>query len=61
MKSIMVNDVSLVCAQSETESVSEISPKHGHFQVRAAYLKYQWSLGDDITRREAFSRLQVSD
>ncbi|PKA52215.1 Serine/threonine-protein kinase TOR [Apostasia shenzhenica] len=31
---------------------------HGHPRVILAYLKYQWSLGDDHKRREAFSRLQ---
>ncbi|PKA52204.1 Serine/threonine-protein kinase TOR [Apostasia shenzhenica] len=31
---------------------------HGHPRVIFAYLKYQWSLGDDHKRREAFSRLQ---
>ncbi|XP_022972503.1 serine/threonine-protein kinase TOR [Cucurbita maxima] len=28
-------------------------------QVMFAYLKYQWSLGEDIKRKEAFARLQV--
>lgn len=28
-------------------------------QVMLAYLKYQWSLGEDIKRKEAFARLQV--
>lgn len=51
--------VYLVCMQNDTESVPTISSKHGYFQVMAAFLKYEWSLGDDITRREAFSRLQV--
>ncbi|KAG6466858.1 hypothetical protein ZIOFF_075342 [Zingiber officinale] len=31
---------------------------HGHPQVILAYLKYQWSLGDDLKRKEAFSNLQ---
>ncbi|XP_074572810.1 serine/threonine-protein kinase TOR [Curcuma longa] len=31
---------------------------HGHPQVILAYLKYQWSLGDDLKRKEAFSHLQ---
>ncbi|KAJ4809422.1 Serine/threonine-protein kinase [Rhynchospora pubera] len=44
--------------QYDPESVPEISLRHGHPQVVAAYLKYQWSLGDDTTRRESFSRLQ---
>ncbi|KAE9596461.1 putative non-specific serine/threonine protein kinase [Lupinus albus] len=40
----------------------EISPEnvryHGPPQVMLAYLKYQWSLGEDSKRREAFVRLQ---
>lgn len=28
-------------------------------QVMLAYLKYQWSLGEDIKRKDAFFRLQV--
>ncbi|XP_038681159.1 serine/threonine-protein kinase TOR isoform X1 [Tripterygium wilfordii] len=31
---------------------------HGPPQVMFAYLKYQWSLGEDLKRKEAFSRLQ---
>lgn len=31
---------------------------HGHPQVMLAYLKYQWSLGDDHKRKEAFLRLR---
>ncbi|PPD85571.1 hypothetical protein GOBAR_DD17494 [Gossypium barbadense] len=31
---------------------------HGPPQVMLAYLKYQWSLGDDHKRKEAFARLQ---
>ncbi|CAM8904260.1 unnamed protein product [Rhodiola kirilowii] len=31
---------------------------HGLPQVRLAYLKYQWSLGDDFKRKETFTRLQ---
>lgn len=41
----------------------EISPEnvryHGPPQVMLGYLKYQWSLGEDSKRREAFIRLQV--
>ncbi|XP_010936698.1 serine/threonine-protein kinase TOR isoform X1 [Elaeis guineensis] len=44
--------------QYDPESSPEISLCHGHPQVKFAYLKYQWSLGDDLKRREAFSRLQ---
>ncbi|XP_019423211.1 PREDICTED: serine/threonine-protein kinase TOR-like [Lupinus angustifolius] len=40
----------------------EISPEnvryHGPPQVMLAYLKYQWSLGEDSKRTEAFIRLQ---
>ncbi|KAJ1381615.1 Tetratricopeptide-like helical domain superfamily [Sesbania bispinosa] len=40
----------------------DISPEnvryHGPPQVMLAYLKYQWSLGEDSKRREAFIRLQ---
>lgn len=28
-------------------------------EVMLAYQKYQWSIGDDLRRREAFHRLQV--
>lgn len=33
---------------------------HGPPQVVLAYLKYQWSLGEDHKRKEAFARLQVN-
>ncbi|MCH87478.1 serine/threonine-protein kinase TOR-like, partial [Trifolium medium] len=40
----------------------EITPEnvryHGPPQVMLAYLKFQWSLGEDSKRREAFIRLQ---
>ncbi|KAL6013172.1 hypothetical protein ACLOJK_003664 [Asimina triloba] len=40
----------------------ELSPAsssyHGPPEVMLAYLKYQWSLGEDHKRKEAFSRLQ---
>lgn len=45
--------------QYDPESSPEISLCHGHPQVKLAYLEYQWSLGDDLKRKEAFSRLQV--
>ncbi|KAJ1388344.1 Tetratricopeptide-like helical domain superfamily [Sesbania bispinosa] len=42
----------------------DISPEnvryHGPPQVMLAYLKYQWSLGEDSKRREAFIRLQAT-
>lgn len=43
--------------------VPETSPEnvtvHGPPQVMLAYLEYQYSLGDDVKRKEAFVRLQV--
>ncbi|KAF9622962.1 hypothetical protein IFM89_035677 [Coptis chinensis] len=33
-------------------------PYHGPPQVMLAYLKYQWSLGEDLKRKEALHRLQ---
>ncbi|XP_038982974.1 serine/threonine-protein kinase TOR isoform X1 [Phoenix dactylifera] len=44
--------------QYDPESSPENSLCRGHPQVKLAYLKYQWSLGDDLKRKEAFSRLQ---
>lgn len=42
----------------------EITPENVRYlgppQVMLAYLKYQWSVGEDLNRREAFVRLQVS-
>ncbi|KAK1282825.1 Serine/threonine-protein kinase TOR [Acorus calamus] len=43
--------------QCDPES-PENSLYHGPPQVILAYLKYQWSLGEDNKRKEAFSRLQ---
>lgn len=34
-------------------------PYHGPPQVILAYLKYQWSLGEELKRKESFARLQV--
>lgn len=45
-----------------TQYDPEVCPEklyHGHPQVILAYLKYQWSVGDDFKRKEAFVRLQV--
>lgn len=40
--------------------VSPESPSyHGHPEVMLAYLKYQWSLGDELKRKEAFIGLQA--
>ncbi|KAG0471250.1 hypothetical protein HPP92_015796 [Vanilla planifolia] len=44
--------------QYDPESSPTNSYFHGHPRVILAYLKYQWSLGDDLKRRDAFSRLQ---
>ncbi|ONK75401.1 uncharacterized protein A4U43_C03F16470 [Asparagus officinalis] len=44
--------------QYDPESSPGNSLYHGHPQVMLAYLKYQWSLGDDLKRKEAFSKLQ---
>ncbi|KAK8942075.1 Serine/threonine-protein kinase TOR [Platanthera guangdongensis] len=43
--------------QYDPESAPLNSFFHGHPRVILAYLKYQWSLGDELKRREAFSRL----
>lgn len=45
-------------AQYDPET-SENGWYSGPPQVMLAYLKYQWSLGEDIKRKEAFARLQV--
>ncbi|KAL1355438.1 serine/threonine-protein kinase TOR isoform X1 [Arachis hypogaea] len=44
--------------QYDPEISAENVRYHGHPQVMLAYLKYQWSLGEDSKRREAFIRLQ---
>ncbi|XP_072960137.1 serine/threonine-protein kinase TOR [Typha angustifolia] len=44
--------------QYDPESSPEFSLCYGHPQVMVAYLKYQWSLGDELKRKEAFSKLQ---
>ncbi|XP_057450319.1 serine/threonine-protein kinase TOR isoform X2 [Lotus japonicus] len=44
--------------QYDPESSPENVRYHGPPQVMLAYLKYQWSLGEDSKRREAFIRLQ---
>uniref|UniRef100_A0A6N2L582 Serine/threonine-protein kinase TOR n=1 Tax=Salix viminalis TaxID=40686 RepID=A0A6N2L582_SALVM len=44
--------------QYDPETSSENMRYHGPPQVMLAYLKYQWSLGEDHKRKEAFSRLQ---
>nr|XP_043617793.1 serine/threonine-protein kinase TOR isoform X2 [Erigeron canadensis] len=45
--------------QFDPETRPETSRYHGPPQVMYAYLKYQWSLGEDQKRKEAFARLQV--
>ncbi|KAG9155854.1 hypothetical protein Leryth_004105 [Lithospermum erythrorhizon] len=44
--------------QFDPESTPETVRYHGPPQVILAYLKYQWSLGEENKRREAFTRLQ---
>lgn len=46
--------------QFDPESSPESALYRGHPQVVLAYLKYQYAVGDDLKRKEAFSRLQVS-
>lgn len=44
--------------QFDPETATETVRVHGPPQVVLAYLKYQWSLGEDHKRKEAFARLQ---
>ncbi|XP_052306680.1 serine/threonine-protein kinase TOR isoform X3 [Populus trichocarpa] len=44
--------------QYDPETSPENVRYHGPPQVMLAYLKYQWSLGEDHKRKEAFARLQ---
>ncbi|KAL6964513.1 non-specific serine,threonine protein kinase [Sarracenia purpurea var. burkii] len=44
--------------QFDPETSPENIHYHGPPQVMLAYLKYQWSLGEDHKRREAFAKLQ---
>lgn len=44
--------------QYDPETSPENVRYHGPPQVMLAYLKYQWSLGEDLKRKEAFGRLQ---
>ncbi|GFP88661.1 serine/threonine-protein kinase tor [Phtheirospermum japonicum] len=44
--------------QFDPESTPETVRYHGDPQVILAYLKYQWSLGEDQRRKEAFTRLK---
>lgn len=44
--------------QFDPESTPETVRYHGPPQVILAYLKYQWSLGEEHKRKEAFTRLQ---
>uniref|UniRef100_A0A0D9WE66 Serine/threonine-protein kinase TOR n=1 Tax=Leersia perrieri TaxID=77586 RepID=A0A0D9WE66_9ORYZ len=44
--------------QFDPESSPELTLYHGHPQVVLAYLKYQYAVGDELKRRDAFSRLQ---
>ncbi|KAH9655484.1 serine/threonine-protein kinase TOR [Citrus sinensis] len=45
--------------QYDPETSHENVRYHGPPQVMYAYLKYQWSLGEDLKRKEAFARLQT--
>ncbi|XP_041013717.1 serine/threonine-protein kinase TOR-like isoform X1 [Juglans microcarpa x Juglans regia] len=44
--------------QYDPETSPENLRRCGPPQVMLAYLKYQWSLGDEVKRKEAFARLQ---
>ncbi|XP_060963921.1 serine/threonine-protein kinase TOR isoform X1 [Cannabis sativa] len=44
--------------QYDPDTSHESVRYHGPPQVMFAYLKYQWSLGEDLKRKEAFARLQ---
>ncbi|XP_006654171.1 serine/threonine-protein kinase TOR [Oryza brachyantha] len=44
--------------QFDPESSPDLTLYHGHPQVVLAYLKYQYAVGDELKRRDAFSRLQ---
>ncbi|PIN07839.1 DNA-dependent protein kinase [Handroanthus impetiginosus] len=44
--------------QFDPETTPESVRYHGDPQVILAYLKYQWSLGEDHKRKEAFTRLK---
>nr|AGT16026.1 hypothetical protein [Saccharum hybrid cultivar R570] len=44
--------------QFDPESSPELTLYHAHPQVALAYLKYQYAVGDELKRRDAFSRLQ---
>lgn len=44
--------------QFDPDTTPETVRVHGAPQVVLAYLKYQWSLGEDHKRKEAFARLQ---
>ena len=46
--------------QFDPESSPELTLCHGHPQVVLAYLKYQYAVGDELKRKDAFSRLQVT-
>ncbi|PWZ19657.1 Serine/threonine-protein kinase TOR [Zea mays] len=46
--------------QFDPESSPELTLYHAHPQVALAYLKYQYAVGDELKRRDAFSKLQVA-
>lgn len=54
-----VFSINLNPLQYDPETSHESVRYHGPPQVMFAYLKYQWSLGEDLKRKETFVRLQV--
>lgn len=55
----MYDFIILLIFQFDPETSPETMRYHGPPQVMLAYLKYQYSLGEDQKRKEAFNRLQV--
>ena len=55
----ILNQHYLNCVQYDPETSQESVRYHGPPQVMLVYLKYQWSVGDDLKHKEAFLRLQV--
>lgn len=49
----------LIPVQYDPETSHESVRYRGPPKVMFAYLEYQWSLGEDLKRKEAFARLQV--
>ena len=55
----LLNQHYLNCVQYDLETSQESVRYHKPPQVMLAYLKYQWSVGDDLKRKKEFVRLQV--